>query len=290
MKKRVLIFTDLDGTLLDYHSYSFRKALPALRYIRKREIPLIICSSKTRAEIEIYQKRIKNHHPFISENGGAIFIPHHYLDKQPSGLRKSNGYLIKELGTPYNILRRRLKEVARGYNQKIKGFGDMTAKEIHKRYGLKLKEACLAKKREYDEPFYFMKSPDEKTLRDMEKEFSKDGLNLVKGGRLFHLIGKNDKGKAVRLLKRIYEKEWREKVASIGIGDSLNDLPLLSAVDFPVVVKLHTGRHEEGVVRKLKEPFLTRGIGPAGWNEAVLRILGKLGNTQAYQRLHNERA
>jgi mannosyl-3-phosphoglycerate phosphatase len=277
MKKRVLIFTDLDGTLLDYHTYSYGKALPALRQIRKREIPLIICTSKTRAEIEVYQKKIRNRHPFISENGGAIFIPKNYFKTMITGLKERNGYFIKELGTPYQILREKLTEIAGRFNQEIKGFGDMSAQEIHKKYGLHLKEARLSKKREYDEPFYFVTSPDGKILRGMEKEFSKAALHMVKGGRLFHLTGENDKGKAARLLKKMYEKEWKKKTISIGIGDSLNDLPLLLEVDLPVVVKLPTGRYEERVLRQLKEPFPTRGIGPEGWNEAVLQILRKVG-------------
>jgi mannosyl-3-phosphoglycerate phosphatase len=276
MKTRVLIFTDLDGTLLDYHTYSFRKALPALRCIRERDIPLIICTSKTRAEIEVYQKKIKNYHPFISENGGAIFIPRDYFKRIPSNLREVNGYLLRELGTPYQILRRKLLEMAEKYGQKIRGFGDMNVAEIHKYCGLSVKEASLSKKREYDEAFYFVATPRENILRSMQQEFAKAGLKIVKGGRLYHLTGQNDKGNAARLLSRMYEKEWKQKAVSIGIGDSFNDLPLLMEVDFPVVVKLHTGRYEAGLLGQLEDPFLARGIGPEGWNEAVLRIIEKL--------------
>ena len=50
-KPELIIFTDLDGTLLDFR-YSYKEAVPALNLIRKKNIPLIICSSKTRAEIE----------------------------------------------------------------------------------------------------------------------------------------------------------------------------------------------------------------------------------------------
>jgi mannosyl-3-phosphoglycerate phosphatase len=276
MRKKILIFTDLDGTLLDYRTYSYRKALPALRYIRKRAIPLVICTSKTRAEIEVYQKKLRNRHPFIAENGGVIFIPKNYFKTMITGLKGRNGYFIKELGTPYRILREKLTEIAGRFNQEIKGFGDMSAQEIHKKYGLPLREALLSKKREYDEPFDFLTLPAEKIVRDMEREFSKAGLKMVKGGRLFHLMGENDKGKAARLLKKMYEKEWKKKTTSIGIGDSLNDLPLLLEVDLPVVVKLNTDGYEEEVVKQLKRPLLTRGIGPEGWNEAVLQILRKL--------------
>jgi mannosyl-3-phosphoglycerate phosphatase len=273
MGEKIVIFTDLDGTLLDYHTYSYEKALPALRHVREKGIPLIICSSKTRAEIEFYQKKLRNRHPFIAENGGAVFIPQHYFKKLPASLSKRNCYAVKELGAPYHVLRKKLKEIAGRFKQGVKGFGDMSAHEIHTRYGLSLQEARLSKKREYDEPFNFVTMPDEKIVRGMEKEFAKAGLRMVKGGRLFHLMGQNDKGKAVRWLRKMYEKGWNKKTIFIGIGDSWNDLPLLLEVDLPVVVRLYTGRHEEGVVSELKEPLLTRGIGPAGWNEGVLQIL-----------------
>ena len=72
---RLLVFTDLDGTLLDHESYSFEPALPALAVLKEKNIPLVLCTSKTRAEIELFRIQLKNIHPFISENGGAIFVP-----------------------------------------------------------------------------------------------------------------------------------------------------------------------------------------------------------------------
>lgn len=54
MRAPLIILPDLDGTLLDpRHAYSFQEALPALKAINHRHIPLILCSSKTRAEIEL---------------------------------------------------------------------------------------------------------------------------------------------------------------------------------------------------------------------------------------------
>jgi mannosyl-3-phosphoglycerate phosphatase len=84
--KQIIVFTDLDGTLLDYRNYSFEKALPALELIKQKNIPLVICSSKTRSEIEYYRKKLSNDHPFISENGGGIFIPKDYFE---SGVQSS---------------------------------------------------------------------------------------------------------------------------------------------------------------------------------------------------------
>jgi mannosyl-3-phosphoglycerate phosphatase len=79
---KVIIFTDLDGTLLDYDTYSFEKALPALQLLRERDIPLIISSSKTAKEVVFYREQLENDHPFISENGGGIFIPKDYFKSE----------------------------------------------------------------------------------------------------------------------------------------------------------------------------------------------------------------
>lgn len=277
MEQRLLVFTDLDGTLLDYRSYSFRPALAALRAIKKRNIPLVICSSKTRAEIEVYQKKLRNRHPFIAENGGTVYIPRTYFKKSNPALKKRGKYLVQELGTPYRLLRKKLLQLVNTFRLEIKGFGDMSVKEVQRTCGLSLKQATLAKKREYDEPFYFLTPPKERTLIEIQQKLAKAGLKLAKGGRFFHLIGANDKGKAVKLLKGMYVRESRgDKWRSIGLGDGLNDLPMLLEVDIPVLIKAHSGRYEKKVLQKLKRPILPKGIGPKGWNEAILNILGEM--------------
>ena len=77
--RRMIIVTDLDGTLLHPRTYSFEEALPALKLVRERGVPLVLCSSKTRAELEVCRKRLDNGHPFISENGGGIYLPAGYF-------------------------------------------------------------------------------------------------------------------------------------------------------------------------------------------------------------------
>ena len=91
---RFVIFTDLDGTLLDHHTYSYDAARPALERLRKSEIPLIMVSSKTRIEIEVLRTEIGNREPFIPENGGAIFIPDDYDLSVPDQAIGSQSYRV----------------------------------------------------------------------------------------------------------------------------------------------------------------------------------------------------
>jgi mannosyl-3-phosphoglycerate phosphatase len=273
-KKRgkILVYTDLDGTLLDYHTYSFREALPALREIKKRNIPLILCSSKTRGELEEYQRKLRIRYPFISENGGAVFIPRGYFNRLKNDLKVKGKYLVLELGTPYKELRKRLLEISSKFGVKVIGFKDLKIKQIAAMCNLPYQEARLAKKRDYDEPFYFLDEIKEKEIQAIEREFKRSGLNLTKGGRFFHLLGRNDKGKAVRLLNNMYRENWNVDPLTVGIGDSLNDLPMLKAVNIPILVKQKDNAYDKSILKKLKTQK-SNGIGPLGWNQAVLDLI-----------------
>jgi mannosyl-3-phosphoglycerate phosphatase family protein len=265
--KRILIITDLDGTLLNPGNYSFKAALPALQQVRELRIPLIFCSSKTRAEIEVYRKKLKNHHPFISENGGGVFIPDDYFSFSLDIPRHGN-YRVVILGKSYDEIRIQFLALREKTKVKIKGFGDMSAEEIAGLTGLSTTEAALARQRDFAEPFIFQENPDQVFLQSIEQV----GLHWTHG-RLFHIMGNHDKGKAFDILKTYYQQEGGH-FQTIGLGDSLNDLPLLKKVDHPVLIRQQNGQHDSRI--KIPGILKTQCSGSEGWHEAVMFLLGKI--------------
>jgi mannosyl-3-phosphoglycerate phosphatase len=271
MKARILVFTDLDGTLLDHRTYSFDPAEPALCLLRQKGIPLIFCTSKTRAEIEAVRLVLNNLDPFISENGGAVFIPRGYFRQKICRPNKNSPYGVIELGTPYPRLREVLSQIKEHWPGKLKGFGDFSAEDVARHTGLSKEEAALALKREFDEPFLL----EDLSILEKVRELARAaGLHITQGGRFFHLTGDNDKGKASRLLQTMYTEEEGRPVRSIGLGDSLNDLALLEAMDFPVLVQKPGGRYDASV--RVPNLMYAPGEGPAGWREAVLELVERL--------------
>ena len=259
-----IIVSDLDGTLLDSTSYSFAAAQPALEVVRTRGIPLVLCSSKTRTEIEGYRQRLNNRHPFITENGGGIFIPRDYFS-EPVEAETFDGYWLIRLGIPYAEIRSRFVRLRQQLGAGVRGFADMTDEEVAALTGLSCNEARLSKQRDFDEPFVFNGAPDERFLQAIEES----GLRWTQG-QFFHIMGDHDKGHAVSLLKALYQHEYGT-VASIGLGDSLNDLQMLQAVDHPVLVRHEDGSHDARIT--VPNLLKTQLPGPAGWNEAVLQLL-----------------
>lgn len=264
---QIIIITDLDGTLLHPGTYSFDEALPALELIRTRRIPLILCSSKTRAEIDVYRKRLVNKDPFISENGGGIFIPEGYFHF-PVEEELRNDYRMITFGKPYGEIRRVFKEVQKKTGIVARGFGDMDVPEVAHLTGMQLSDAELGKQRDFDEPFIFEEG--EKKVEKFLEAIEEAGLCWTQG-RFYHILGDHDKGKAVRIVKGYYERAYGG-VKTIGLGDSFNDLPLLQSVDYPVLVQKEDGSYDERI--RLPDLIKAEGIGPEGWNRAVMRLIG----------------
>jgi mannosyl-3-phosphoglycerate phosphatase len=272
MAASLVIFTDLDGTLLDHETYSFAPARPALRRLEELGVPLVLCSSKTRAEIEQWRYRLENRDPFVVENGGAIFVPKGYFRFSIEDCREIGDYEVVEMGTAYEELRRALLQLRQENDLPLVGFGDLTVEEVMTRTGLSREEAELAKKREYDEPFFCRRTLSEQEEEQLETAVHARGLRLTRGGRFYHLMGANDKGLAVRRLIQMYTRVFGGPPRSVALGDSANDLPMLASVEVAILVQKPGGEYDPQVLRQI-DPRRAPGPDPVGWNAAVLALL-----------------
>ena len=72
MNNNVLIFTDLDGSLLDKKKFNFTKAKKYMRELISKDVLIIPNTSKTENEIKLFLKELNLKLPFISENGSEI--------------------------------------------------------------------------------------------------------------------------------------------------------------------------------------------------------------------------
>lgn len=270
---RLIVVTDLDGTLLDFDDYSFDAARPALNKLKKLDVPVICCSSKTSREIEYWRRKLGLSTPFISENGSAVFFPiERFRNIRGNPVRRGH-YMVHELGMQRERLRRIFERVRREEQVEMIGFSDMELKTVKSLCGFKtIQQAGVAADREYSEPFVFGSKTDEATVNRVLDRFKQRGLKVIRGKRFFHLVGDIDKGRAVELLQKTYEQTYATRYVTVGIGDSRNDLEMLQAVDVPILV-MGKNRRYNRYLREKVSPILAGAPGPHGWRRALGRIL-----------------
>ena len=249
----LIIFTDLDGTLLDRDTYSWEPARLALKRCRQSRVPVVAVTSKTLAETRVLSEKIGLDSHFIFENGGGIFL-------------EDGRYL--PLGVPYEKLRHNFSMLAARFP--LRGMGDMRISELVEITGLTEEEALLAKERLFSEPFLYV--GDE--LAELEAAAAGQGLQIVRGGRFYHLMAeKQSKGNAVRQWVQQLGENFDRPLFTAALGDSPNDFSMLAVVDHPFLVRHKNG---QSVSCSLERIARTRAAGPLGWSEAVMQLLDNL--------------
>ncbi len=264
-----IVFTDLDGTLLDHRTYDYSSALPALAKLQEKQIPLVFCTSKTAAEMIPFRTEIKNEDPFIVENGGGIYIPKSYFSTLPVENRKSDHFLVISRGLPYIQLQEILVRISKECGLTVQSFDQLTASELADRSGLSLEQAQRSLQREFDLPFSIVSPRPNRS--QLEERVQQLGLKLIQGGRFLHLSSNSAKGGAVAQLIGLYQANRRGPIRSIGLGDSRNDLSMLGEVDIPVIIP--NPHSLAPLADELPGGHRAHTPGPKGWNDAVLSLL-----------------
>jgi mannosyl-3-phosphoglycerate phosphatase len=251
-----LVFTDLDGTLLDHGSYSYDDALPAIEDLKQRQIPIIPVSSKTHAELAVLMQALRLEGPMVGENGAIIIYPGEAPQIAPPGYLQIRDFLVDSRANPkYNTL----------------GFGDMSVDDVISHTGLEREMAQLAMRRLGSETFLWQGS--ENALNHFREDVKAAGLRLLQGGRFLHLLGNTDKGMAIRFVTRHLKRKGYAITKTLGLGDSDNDKEMLLAVDIPIIVRKHDGSHIH--LEQRPDAIITNQPGPAGWNQAIQDLLKK---------------
>jgi mannosyl-3-phosphoglycerate phosphatase len=268
---RWVIFTDLDETLLDRERYAFDEARPALDEVRRRSIPLVLCTSKTAAETIHFRSLLGIGDPFVVEGGGGVYVPRGYFTALPRAVLDRGEHVLIPLAAGRDEALAGLAHLKEATANAVRGFSDMTDEDVARETGLPPPLAALARQREFDEPFTFVEREDAFASR-LPWLAAARGLRVSRGGRFWHLHGETDKGLAVRFLASLFEAKLGP-IRTIALGDSAIDLPMLAAADVAIAVPRAGGLHDPVLLAGIPRVHRAPAPGPAGWNAAVLAAI-----------------
>lgn len=241
----LILFSDLDGTLLDHETYSWEAAIPALNALKARGIPLVLASSKTAVEIAPLRAAMGfSHCPAIVENGAGVLAA---------------GALVSGGDAEYRHIRAVLKALPDDSRMCFQGFGDLSAQGVADLTGLSLPNAALAKQRQFSEPGLFSGSDEERGL--FLELLHAEGLRATQGGRFLTISCGATKADQIAPIQAAIDPA----ATTMALGDAPNDIAMLQACDIGVIIPnpAHAGLDLSGFERAPLE-------GPAGWNAAVL--------------------
>ncbi|MFA8387859.1 MAG: HAD-IIB family hydrolase [Pelagibaca sp.] len=259
---KLVVFSDLDGTLLDHDTYRWDAAKPALERLAALGMPVVLASSKTAGEVEILQDQMGlSGQPAIVENGAGMI-----------------GLAGVEKAETYAALREALDGIAPELRQSFRGFGDMSVADLTDATGLPPDMGRLAKARGYSEPGIW--SASDREIEHFMMALSACGITAQRGGRFLTLSFGGTKADAMDAVIKALRPDL-----TLALGDAPNDRTMLQKADMGVIV---ANPHrpplpplcgeEDGRITR------TQGVGPVGWNAAVMAILDTLGSAEGHRR------
>ena len=259
---KILIFTDLDGSLLHRDTFKFDEIKDYLKQLISKGIFIIPNTSKTEKEILEFNNELGSSLPYISENGSAI-----------NGLDLLNSNLPKEL-----ILSREKDSLIKIFRElvpvnlqnKCKWLSEMDKKKQSLVFGLEDDKLKMALDRKYTIPFLFEGNKSERN--ELSKIVKNKGLALQEGGRVINLTDKVNKAKALQVFVRFFKKN-NKNVKTIAVGDNYNDLDMLKTSEFPCLVFNDKFTLDEIPIKNL---ITTNKPSPEGWADVIKKALVKV--------------
>lgn len=264
---RLLLSTDLDGTLLDHFTYCAAPADQLFPLLNRLNIPWIFNTSKTAPELVALRSQLANPHPFSVENGGAIYLPKGSLLAADLALQEHLGFNVIHLGLTRSEILSRVAPFRAQFS--FYGLSEISVDDMAALTGLSHERAKLALNRNFSEPLVWRDS--EEQLQRFALSLAKIGIQVVKGGRFVHLQGEVSKASSLAWFVDQYQTLWKSKVESVALGDGENDREMLEMAD--IAIQVRSPVHPFPAISASGEVVKTDRYGPEGWYQAVKALI-----------------
>jgi mannosyl-3-phosphoglycerate phosphatase len=260
--------------------------VPLLAELEAMDVPVIPITSKTFTEVINLRDKLHNRHPFIIENGAAIYIPNRYFKTQPEHAVLENGFWVLR-NVPrrakwQQLLAERVADFKGEFETFESVYSTAGAAGIAAITGLDLNAAELANQREHSEPVHWVGSPQRK--QSFIYRLKEAGATVLQGGRFLNIGGDVDKGRAMLQLRDLYladvnltridqQESNNSPCDTLAIGDSNNDAAMLELASSALVIRADD--RSPPTLERTENSYTSQQTGPEGWVEGVSLWLQK---------------
>ncbi len=271
-----VVYTDLDGTLLDHYTYAFDKALETIKALKAQGIPIVPCTSKTRTETVSLMQALELDNPMIIENGAAIWVPNDWGLTRPEGADidvDANAW-SHCFSPPRGIIRRQLAILNIEWGNRYQSLCELSDKQVMAITGLDAASAARAKDRHHCETLVWLGTPADKSI--FARQVEALDLCCVQGGRFVHVLGTGGKGHAMSWLHHKIRAELPgfDRAVSIAAGDAQNDAEMLEVADLALMVRSPV--HDPPTPKRAGGMVISDNFGPAGWAEGIEALITRV--------------
>ena len=199
-------------------------------------IPAVWLTSRSRLQFDEARRKHGHTHPFIAEDGCAVYLPEDYFHLRPaSDASRTKRAATLRLGRFTCIpiaealpaAAEALQTLSRDTGVPVVTLRSLSPRELVQNTGLPQKEAELARQRDFDEIFFFAGASDEEIERFLTEGRNRN-LQFRRHGMLWSTAIGPGVERCIQELAKLYDRALRYHAHTLGIAT-----PDLAAGLFP---------------------------------------------------------
>jgi predicted mannosyl-3-phosphoglycerate phosphatase (HAD superfamily) len=235
---------------------------------------IVLCSGRTRPEIEHLSQGLPARYPFICEHGAAAFVPDGYFPFEVPNSTPVSSYQVVEFGRSAAAVAELLRRTAARQGIRIRCFSDMAVEEVAQDCGMSLLDARLAKLRDYGELFR-VDAPDQETRARLLDALRSAHLRCVPGPRFDHVGASIDVSVGVGMLRTLYRRLHGPPI-TVGVADWQADADVLQLVECPIVVESAHQPQSPRHSHRARPPRVVTVDAGTSWAASITRVIREL--------------
>jgi mannosyl-3-phosphoglycerate phosphatase len=210
-------------------------------------VPIVWVSSRTRFQLDAPRRELGHNHPFIAEGGCGVYLPEDYFHLRPAKAMRFGRFTCIPIAGPQPAASDALEALSEELAVPVVKLASLRPRELAQNLGVPVREAELARHRDFDEPFFFAGSSG-KDVDHFVAEARQRKLQLRQNGMLWSLaVGANLK-QCVTDLAKLYDRALRSHPTKLGIATEDEAKELFPACDRTILLSAETGTAKETAV------------------------------------------
>jgi D-glycerate 3-kinase len=244
-------------------------------------IPAVWLTSRSRLQFDEPRRRAGHRHPFIAEDGCAVYLPEDYFHLRPgaSGAHSAKStirlgrFMCIPVAEKLPAAAERLEELSEDVGVPIVTLRSLTPRELVQNTGLPQREAELARQRDFDDVFFFAGASDEQVQKFLT-EGRKRNMDFRQHGALWSAAAGSSVSKCIRELSKLYDRALHHHAHSVGLATKELAAGLLPFCDRSIL--LVAGPSEESINDEatLRRQAQRIGLDSSDRWEQVLQAVG----------------
>jgi predicted mannosyl-3-phosphoglycerate phosphatase (HAD superfamily) len=193
-----------------------------------RGIPAVWLTSRSRLQFDEPRRKLGHTHPFIAEDGCAVYLPEDYFHLRPestlSRLQKTSTVRLGRftcipVAAALPAASEALEALSEETSVPIVTLRSLSPRELAQNTGLPQREAELARQRDFDDIFFFAGASEEEITRFLaEGRLSK--LTFRQNGILWSAAIGPSIQRCIRDLAKLYDRALRYHAHILGIASA----------------------------------------------------------------------